>query len=224
MEQNLVNIFKHMSEYLDDTQIGTILKDMSEYLDVAELAAVIEDVIPDDYDVPLSTKIFGTPEQIEFLLHIRGTVVNDSWCQVLDTDEKVMESQPGPALFNLILYKKWSQDWKEENPETKGTSFSESSRAPSQTPLSRSPNSREHSLPRRSHGDPGHSSRASSRPNSRAPSHGPQRSSHTALTERNKNLSDLLHQMKMICTTTTPTVHEYNVKNPMSWFVMYLST
>jgi hypothetical protein len=69
MEQNLVNIFKHMSEYLDDAQIGTILKDMSEYLDVAELAAVIEDAIPDDCDVPLSTKIFGTPEQIEILLH-----------------------------------------------------------------------------------------------------------------------------------------------------------
>ena len=208
-EDKILEIIERMSVHVPEEILLGIIDDSYDHLNLVEQAKLIDSAIPTNLDeVKLDPMLFG--DNREIVQQIQQTVRDSDYDAVESSDalvqtEMLKPSTSRPVYLNqiLILYQKWSHRWHQKNPEhapesESGSASSSRSRSPADKGLYSL--FREHSEPADRSRDV---SRENSRPPSRAPSRAPSRDSRDGRdgpsSARRSTLSDLLHQMKMMC-------------------------
>ena len=215
-KDNILEIIERMSVHVPDEILLGIIDDSYDHLNLVQQAVVIDSAIPTNMDeIELDRLLFG--DNPELLKNIQHTVRDVEYDAVDSSDALVQAEMLGPSLFRpvylnqiLILYQKWSDRWHQNNPEHPPESEYDSASS------SRSRPPDDMGLPSlfRAHSEPASRSRDGSREHSRAPSRAPSREPSRAPSRdsrdsrdgrdrpssaRHSTLSDLLHQMKMMC-------------------------
>jgi hypothetical protein len=213
-EDKILEIIERMSIHVPQEILLGIIDDSYAHLNLVEQAVVIDSAIPTNMEqVKLDPMLFG--DNREIVEQIQQTVRDSDYDAVESSDALVHTEMLRPSIFRpvylnqiLILYQKWSHRWHQKNPENNppesdsGSASSSRSRSPADMGL---PSLfREHSEPAdRSRDGSRENSRPPSRAPSRAPSRPPSRDSRDGRdrqsSARRSTLSDLLHQMKMMC-------------------------
>jgi hypothetical protein len=209
-KDKILEIIERMSVHVPEEILLGIIDDSYDHLSLVKQAEVIDSSIPTNMDeVQLDPLLFG--DNPEIVQQIRQTVRDSDYDAVDSSDalvqtEMLKPSTSRPVYLNqiLILYQKWSHRWHQKNPEHNPP---ESDSGSASSSRSRSP--ADMGLPSlfREHSQPADRSRDGSRENSTAPSRAPSRvpsrdsrdGRDRPSSARRSTLSDLLHQMKMMC-------------------------